>query len=371
MKNYLLSIILLVAISSALFGQDADSISVDTTIYSVLEQMPRFPACEKLDTTIEAKNACAQIALLSFMNQNIVYPVEARQKNASGMVVVKFVVEKDGSISSPKIMRDVEGGCGLEVLRVLNAMNNAQIKWVPGMLDAKPVRAYFTLPIRFRLEEAPPFTMIGNDSVWVEFDTPLEYEGGYTALSTYLNEKVKYPEALQDSCLIGKVEIKLLVDRRGKVRVLDLVDLNNLGFDFWYAATDAVTSTIGKWKVATYEGQKVPASYDISISFVPESSVCQNVVDQYNQAIELVNEGTALFGNDEQEAGIEKMSEALALFPDDAEFLLIRGQAYLDQNNFEAACTDLSRAKDIALIDWYDNILPIICKMKQEDPDEN
>ncbi|MDX1940348.1 MAG: hypothetical protein SFU99_07340, partial [Saprospiraceae bacterium] len=40
-----------------LFAQAADA---DTTIYPVAEEPPRFPVCEKLDTTIEFKNQCAQ-----------------------------------------------------------------------------------------------------------------------------------------------------------------------------------------------------------------------------------------------------------------------------------------------------------------------
>ena len=365
MKNYIL-LALSLLIFSAIKGQDSTIVAEsDTIIHEVLGEMPRFPACEQFDTTVQVKSACAQRALLAFMNRNIVYPMEARQKNASGMVVVKFVVEKNGSISSPKIMKDVEGGCGQEVLRIVNAMNEAGIVWVPGKLEGKPVRAYFTLPIRFRLEEAPPFTMIGQDSVWVEFDTPLEYQGGNEALTTYLKEVVVYPESGNDTCAIGKMDIKLLVDRAGKVRVLDMVDLNGLGFDFWFAATNAVTSTIGNWSVATFEDQLVPAAYDIALSFVPEIESCKSVVDKYNQAIELINTGTELYEAEKVEEGITKISEALELFPNDSEFLMIRGQAYLDQNDFQNACEDLSKVKEIAVVDWYDNILQIICKVKE------
>ena len=350
----------------SLVAQNTDSIQVnaDSIIYEVPGESPRFPACEQFDTTIQAKNACAQRALLTFMNQNIVYPMEARMKNASGMVVVKFVVEKDGSVSTPQILKDVEGGCGLEVLRIVGAMNQAGIRWVPGKNDGKVVRSYFTLPMRFKLEEAPPFTIIGQDSVWVEFDNALSFVGGNEALMDHLGKALKYPESAKDSCFIGKMEVKIVVDRTGKVRVLDMVDLNGLGFDFWYAATDAVTSTIGKWNVATFEGKKVPASYDITISFVPEGNSCQSKVDQYSKAVELVNAGSELYNSGEKDSGLAKMSEAIELFPDEVEFLMIRGQAYLDNNEFEQACADLNLVKEIAVVKWYDDILNLICKIK-------
>ena len=65
--------------------------------------MPRFPGCEKLDTTLAAKAKCAEVALLTFFNRNIEYPYQARQANTQGTVVINMVVEPDGLISNPKI----------------------------------------------------------------------------------------------------------------------------------------------------------------------------------------------------------------------------------------------------------------------------
>lgn len=367
-KVFLLGLIIFS--TGIMLAQEIALADTDTVIYEVLEEMPRFPACEGLDTTIQAKTNCAQRALLAFMNQNIVYPLEARQKNASGMVVVKFVVEKNGSITSPEILKDVEGGCGLEVLRIVGAMNQAGVRWVPGKLKGQAVRAYFTLPIRFKLTEAPPYIMIGQDSVWVQFDTPLSFEGGDEALTEHLMANLKYPESGIDTCAIGKMEIKLLVDRQGKVRVLDMTDLNNLGFDFWFAATNAVTSTIGKWKVATFQEKRVPASYDITLSFVPKANSCQTIVDRYNSAIQIINEGAKLYNEGEIDPGLEKMSSAVDMFPSDAEFLMIRGQAYLDNNDFSKACEDLTKVKNIATVDWYDDLLRLICKASPDESNE-
>jgi len=64
------------------------------------------------------------------------------------MVVVSFVVEKDGSVTDPKILRDLGGGCGKEALRIVQAMP----KWVPGKQRNQPVRVQFNLPVRFKLE---------------------------------------------------------------------------------------------------------------------------------------------------------------------------------------------------------------------------
>lgn len=334
----------------------------DTTIYDILPLMPRFPACEQLDTTVAFKQQCAQQQLLSFMYQNIIYPFEARQNGNEGMVVVSFVVEKDGSLSDPQVLKDIGGGCGMETVRVVNLMNSAGIAWVPGEKDGQVVRCRYTLPVKFRLEEQLPYSLVGRDTVYTEFDIPLQFRGGEEALTSYLKEQLKYPKAWQDSCLIGNIDIQLWVGPGGVTRVLDLTDFAGLGFDFWSAATDAATSTYNRWDVAVFEGRQVPAAYEISLTFFPEGEACKSVVADYDLAVAALNEGIALYNEEKTEEGIAKMTEAVNRFPNNANFLLSRGQAYMNTNQFAEACVDLRKAKEIAQINWFDNILPLLCK---------
>lgn len=334
----------------------------DTTIYQVAEEMPRFPACEQLDTTLEVIKQCANEQLLNFIYSNIVYPQEAIKENLEGTVVTSFVVEKDGAISNPKIVKDIGGGAGVEALRVIDLMNQAEIRWVPGKNKGKAVRSSFTLPVRFKIEEPLPYVIVGRDTIYTEYDRPLEYAGGTEALTAYLNDRLKYPEAGNDSCLIGNIEVQVLVRRNGDVRILDLIDYNDLGFDFWYAAIEGATSTLGKWTPAEYQGKKVAAAFDMSMPFVPTAAACKQKVADYEKATAIANEGAELFSAEKQEEGIAKMTEALQEFPNDAAFLLMRGQAYLDRNELGKACEDLSKARRIALVDWYDSLLPYICR---------
>jgi TonB family protein len=86
--------------------------------------------------------------MYAFLYRIIKYPKKAIRKNITGVVYAGFVVEKDGQISNVKILRDIGGGCGKEVLRVINAMP----KWKPGIFNGEPVRTEFVLPITFNLE---------------------------------------------------------------------------------------------------------------------------------------------------------------------------------------------------------------------------
>jgi periplasmic protein TonB len=64
-------------------------------------------------------------------------------KGLSGKVFVCFVVEKDGSLTDIKVIRDIGYGSGEEAIRVLKKCK----KWSPGLQNGKKVRVLFSLPI--------------------------------------------------------------------------------------------------------------------------------------------------------------------------------------------------------------------------------
>lgn len=106
----------------------------ETTIFTVVENDPEFPG--------------GMEALYKYLAQNIKYPQLARDNNITGKVYVTFVVERDGSIANPKVLRDIGGGCGAEAIRVIKSMP----KWTPGKQRGKAVRVQFNLPVNFSLQ---------------------------------------------------------------------------------------------------------------------------------------------------------------------------------------------------------------------------
>jgi len=121
-------------------------------IFKVVEQMPRFPGCENEGGDNNAKKACADKKMLEFIYKNIKYPAIARENGVEGQCVIRFVVEKDGSIQNPHVVRDIGAGCGDESLRVVKLMNNMGEKWTPGKQRGRSVRVQFNLPVKFKLE---------------------------------------------------------------------------------------------------------------------------------------------------------------------------------------------------------------------------
>src|ERR1700748_1826871 len=105
----------------------------DERIFTFVDQMPEFPG--------------GMAALATYLGNNIHYPPKAKKDNVTGKAVIRFVVEKDGSIDNVEIVRDLEDGCGAEAKRVVAAMP----AWKPGKMKGEPVSVYYTLPVSFKL----------------------------------------------------------------------------------------------------------------------------------------------------------------------------------------------------------------------------
>lgn len=103
-------------------------------IFVAVEQQAEFPG--------------GQAALMKWLSNNIRYPESAQQNDIQGRVVVKFVVEKDGSIGQATIAKGVDKDLDREAIRVVKKMP----KWQPGKNNGVAVRSYFTLPVTFKLQ---------------------------------------------------------------------------------------------------------------------------------------------------------------------------------------------------------------------------
>lgn len=112
-------------------GEEA---SDEVPVFRVVEEMPEFPG---------GMGEC-----LKFLGKNIKYPVEAQKAGVQGKVIVQFVVEKDGNIANPKVVRSIDPDLDGEAIRVISIMP----KWKPGMQKGQPVRVKYTVPVTFRLD---------------------------------------------------------------------------------------------------------------------------------------------------------------------------------------------------------------------------
>lgn len=121
-----------------------------TRIYSVVEEMPEYPGGMK--------------AFVNYLKRKLVYPPQAKKENLEGVVAVQFVVEKDGRITSPTIVRSLRADMDSAALTAIRNMPN----WIPAREHGMRVRCKYSVPVQFKIERpkpAPKKTLLATDTI--------------------------------------------------------------------------------------------------------------------------------------------------------------------------------------------------------------
>ena len=100
-----------------------------------VDEMPRFPG--------------GMAGLMQYLSTNVRYPEDAKEAGNQGLVIVGFIVEKDGSISNARVTKPTYSSLDEEALRVISAMP----KWTPAKQNGEAVRMEYSLPVSFRLKD--------------------------------------------------------------------------------------------------------------------------------------------------------------------------------------------------------------------------
>lgn len=87
-------------------------------------------------------------ALYKFINENIIYPPEAKEKGIQGKVIVKFVVSSKGKVSNAIVFRGINKLLDEEAVRVINLLPD----WTPGQIGGKAIPSYVQIPVHFKLK---------------------------------------------------------------------------------------------------------------------------------------------------------------------------------------------------------------------------
>ncbi len=102
-------------------------------VLRTVEQLPEFPG--------------GIVEFMKWLTRNLHYPPIAQQQKIQGKVVVSFIINKDGSIASPRIVTSADPILDREAMRVVRMMP----RWKPGMENGKPCRTMFAIPVNFQL----------------------------------------------------------------------------------------------------------------------------------------------------------------------------------------------------------------------------
>ena len=171
-----------------------------TRIYSVVEEMPEYPGGMK--------------AFVNYLKRKLVYPPQAKKENLEGVVAVQFVVEKDGRITSPTIVRSLRADMDSAALTAIRNMPN----WIPAREHGMRVRCKYSVPVQFKIERpkpAPKKTPLATDTIAAPKDSL-----GTDSLATDSLKKIVLPG---DSLLKDSLRIKpdSLLQRGDSLTVLN------------------------------------------------------------------------------------------------------------------------------------------------------
>ena len=127
-----------------LFISFSITISAQDTTYEIKVIKPKFA-----DPTPEYPGG--EMALMKFIQKNLTYPDLERESNIQGRVVIKFIVNEDGSLGDIFVAKGVSPGIDKEALRVIKL-----IKLKPLKQQGEAVRVRYTIPIMFKLASPDP-----------------------------------------------------------------------------------------------------------------------------------------------------------------------------------------------------------------------
>jgi TonB family protein len=106
------------------------SVPSDTSkVYNVVDEMP------EINGGVQA------------IYKHISYPSTARRRGIEGRVFIQFIVDEQGNVQEPTIMRDIGGGCGEAAVEAIQ-----KVTFTPGRHKGKTVKVRYSLPITFKLE---------------------------------------------------------------------------------------------------------------------------------------------------------------------------------------------------------------------------
>ena len=129
------------------YAPEGTTVPEEGTIFEVVEQMPEYPG--------------GMPAMMEFISKNIKYPAAAQQAKIQGRVTIQFIVNTEGNIINPRVLRSADPLLDAEAIRLTTIMP----KWKPGMQRGQAVNVKYTVSIMFRLQEPEKSPAVQNATV--------------------------------------------------------------------------------------------------------------------------------------------------------------------------------------------------------------
>ena len=175
----------------------------DATIFEVTETMPQ------------------PVGGMEAIAEHVAYTDEAKNAGIEGRVIVQFVVDTEGNVRNPEVMRGLGAGLDEAAVAALEAT-----EWKAGEQNGEPVHVQMAFPVTFRLSdaetrssEATASVPFAGDEVFVVVEDMPAPVGGAASIQ----ERITYPDMAKRAGVEGRVVVQFVVDTDGTPRDLQVV----------------------------------------------------------------------------------------------------------------------------------------------------
>lgn len=176
----------------------------ENKIYTSVEKKPQYPGGMRY--------------FKRYIDMNLKYPEQAKKDSIEGVVVMQFVVEKNGDITNPKVARKLEPSLDSIAMQLITHMP----KWIPGSDHGITVRCRYSVPISFRIPVPKPVTP-QKDSIIA--DSTIFQKDSITA-DSICNDTINMDKSIKDS--LAKDSIIIANDSIANDSITATTDINNI-----------------------------------------------------------------------------------------------------------------------------------------------
>ena len=174
-----------------------------------------------------------------FIANTLRYPPDAVTRNAQGLVVYTFVVEKDGTLSNFNMIHPADSLLNEEALRILQQMP----PWRPARFKGEIVRSESYVPMYFKLNKnaraaatrlsssatARAYAktdkkIIENNDIYTIVDKMPEYSNGMTDLGQFIAHNIRYPQEARQEGIEGRILCSFIVTVDGSITNIEVVE---------------------------------------------------------------------------------------------------------------------------------------------------
>lgn len=226
--------------------QPTPAASEDDTPFLVADEMPLFQG-KDLNT------------FRTWVQSQIRYPAEALKRGIEGRVVLSFIVERDGSVSTIELLQSPDRILSEEARRVVSSSP----KWTPGRQNGHLVRVRYMLPVDFstpKKETAAQSTAAQKPGL-----ASMQFEiGNLNAFRSWAMQRLRYPAGAREQQTEGSVVATFTVGRDGRVD-----DIRIAGKPDPQLAEEVrrVVKASPAWSPATRNGEATTVTVTLPVSF--------------------------------------------------------------------------------------------------------